>query len=897
MSKKEVKAPAAPKPKVHGSGVVKAVNSGDSIVVWELAKAHGGPPPDREIYFSLLQAPRLGRRDDVDQPWAWESREFLRKKCIGQQVSFTIEHKTEGGREFGIVSLSNGVNLLKEIAAEGWAVVMRPPEGKEPRSELHAELIQSSEAAQEKKIGVFQEGGEDRAIRTPPKQPLDGIALYDKIKGKTHTGLVDYVRDGSTLRLILPSINQNILVKLSGAQAPNIPVKSDQQPEPFAKEAKFFTERHLLHREVEFTPKGLGRNNEVNGIVRLGGRDLSEELLRSGLATFVEWTAGDQAARYKQAQEEAQRTKSRIWRNFQAGSSSSGSGSGSGSRAVTDITGKVREIGNGNFTIVDPVSGRAVSITLASVVIPKMGTAGREDEPYAWEAKELLRSRLLGKRVSAHLDYVRTVKGKDGADTEREFWSVTQDKTDVAYILAERGLAKVVYHKADEPRAANYEQLVLASKRAESKNKGIWNTTTPAPVHRVNDLTQRDEASKKSAKQFLPFLERKGRVQGVVEYVFNAGHFKVYIPKEQCMIAFSLEGIRTPSPTDADPARASLAKEVLQFVKDKLSQRNVEIIVSNLDSKSSNFIGTLFTTGNTKKNFALTLLENGYATVFGPAAERSNFSGELYAAEEHAKRENRGLWTNYDPVAEEQRLQAAREDREAKIKGAKLIKVVVTEIVDGGWFFVHVVEDQDAGGIPSRLASLQDVLRSQDFSNFAPGFKISKSELYACMYEGEWYRVKVESIKDDDISVLYIDYGYTDVVSRDKIRPLLSELKQLPPQAKECFLAYLKVPKPDDDFGEDAAYYFRELVWGKTLVASIEQRDGERLYLSLGDPRPESEMVVNTEMVAAGLASVEKRPRGYNQAMIAKLRSEQEKAKKERLNLWQYGDFEDDDDY
>ncbi len=43
------------------------------------------------------------------QPFAWESREFLRKKLIGKEVSFTVEYKAPGtGREYGCIYLGKG---------------------------------------------------------------------------------------------------------------------------------------------------------------------------------------------------------------------------------------------------------------------------------------------------------------------------------------------------------------------------------------------------------------------------------------------------------------------------------------------------------------------------------------------------------------------------------------------------------------------------------------------------------------------------------------------------------------------------------------------------------------------------------------------------------------------
>ena len=43
------------------------------------------------------------------QPYAWESREYLRKKVIGKEVFFTVEYKAPGtGREYGCIYLGKG---------------------------------------------------------------------------------------------------------------------------------------------------------------------------------------------------------------------------------------------------------------------------------------------------------------------------------------------------------------------------------------------------------------------------------------------------------------------------------------------------------------------------------------------------------------------------------------------------------------------------------------------------------------------------------------------------------------------------------------------------------------------------------------------------------------------
>ena len=46
------------------------------------------------------------------------------------------------------------------------------------------------------------------------------------------------------------------------------------------------------------------------------------------------------------------------------------------------------------------------------------------------------------------------------------------------------------------------------------------------------------------SKQFLPFLQRAGKMQAVVEFVASGSRFRVYIPRETCVITFLLSGIR-----------------------------------------------------------------------------------------------------------------------------------------------------------------------------------------------------------------------------------------------------------------------------------------------------------------------------------------------------------------
>ncbi|KAK9689331.1 hypothetical protein RND81_09G053000 [Saponaria officinalis] len=93
-------------------GRVKAVPSGDTLVVMGMAKGDV-IPPEKMVTLAPVIAPRLARRDGVDEPFVWESREFLRKLCIGQEVTFVTyaTPPTQSGipREFATMLFGGAV--------------------------------------------------------------------------------------------------------------------------------------------------------------------------------------------------------------------------------------------------------------------------------------------------------------------------------------------------------------------------------------------------------------------------------------------------------------------------------------------------------------------------------------------------------------------------------------------------------------------------------------------------------------------------------------------------------------------------------------------------------------------------------------------------------------------
>merc|ERR1712112_412515 len=108
--------------------------------------------------------------------------------------------------------------------------------------------------------------------------------------------------------------------------------------------------------------------------------------------------------------------------------------------------------------------------------------------------------------------------------------------------LVSKGFATVVkYRLDDDQRSSKYDDLLMAEQKATKDTKGFHDKKN-VPTHRVSDMS----GNAVKCKQFLPFLQRAGRMSGLVEFVASGSRFRVYIPRETCIITFLLGGINCP---------------------------------------------------------------------------------------------------------------------------------------------------------------------------------------------------------------------------------------------------------------------------------------------------------------------------------------------------------------
>ncbi|KAG9150885.1 hypothetical protein Leryth_003009 [Lithospermum erythrorhizon] len=295
-------------------GRVKAVTSGDCLVIMGNTKAE--IPPEKTITLSSLVAPRLARRGGIDEPFAWESKEFLRKLCIGKEVTFKVDYTVASiGREFGSVFLGDK-NVALLVVAAGWAKVREQGQKGGEASPYIVELQRLEEQAKNQGLGRWSKepGASEASIRNLPPSAIgdpsnfDAMSLLAANKGKPMEALVEQVRDGSTLRVYLLPEFQFVQVFVAGIQAPSMgrrgpsetvieteivsddqsgdtssqtraplssaqrlaassAVGNDVSPDPFGREAKHYTEVRVLNRDVRIVLEGVDKFSNLIGSV------------------------------------------------------------------------------------------------------------------------------------------------------------------------------------------------------------------------------------------------------------------------------------------------------------------------------------------------------------------------------------------------------------------------------------------------------------------------------------------------------------------------------------------------------------------------------------------------------------------------------------------------------
>ncbi|CAB3225154.1 unnamed protein product [Arctia plantaginis] len=883
----------APTP-AYKIGIVKQVLSGDTVVIRK--QPQGGPPPEKVIALSGITAPKLARQrtanNDVetkDEPYAWEAREFLRK-LVGKEVIFTAEKPPNSAtREYGNIwagkDPTKNENLTEALLAEG---LVKVRDGGRNIPQLKR-LVEIEDVAKSQGKGIW--GSDLQAHVRDIKWSVDNPKQFvNKFNGQPIKAIIEYVRDGSTVRLcLLPDFTQ-ITLMLSGIRCPA--VRQDGESEPFAEEARFFLESKLLQKDVEVVLESVNNNNFVGTILHPQG-NIAEALLRQGFARCVDWSlavmkSGAQSLRA--AERSAKDAKLRIWTNYTSNAPIIAA-------KDKEYTATVMEVINGDALVVKMPNNTQKKIFLASIRPPREKNSPDEegktsprpkgfkplyDIPWMYEAREFLRKKLVGKKVNVTVDYIQPANNNF---PEKNCCTVVAGGTNIAEALVAKGYATVVRYRNDnDQRSSHYDKLLEAELKAQKANIGV-HAKKDIPTHRIQD-TSGDSAK---AKKFFPFLKRAQKTEATVEFVASGSRMRVYIPKESVLVTFLLAGVNCPR--GARPAIGGgggmqeaepFGEEALHFTKEKCLQRDVVVTIEEMD-KAGNFIGWMWIDN---ENLSVALVEQGLASMHHNA-ETSEFARALKTAEENAIKKHIGIWKDFVEVEKE-----TEKERNAPIQDRtlKYEKIVITEITSEGHFYVQNV---DLGG---KLESLMEKIH-QEFKNNAPlpgSYVPRRGNICAARFtaDDQWYRAKVEKVTEDKKAhIFYIDYGNREVISITRLAALPAGTEIEPPYATEYVLCCVKFPSDPDDRSEAVAAFSADTI-NRKLLLNVEIR-GSPPAVTLVDPNTNADIAKN--LIKEGLVLMENVRDHRLAPLVSEYRQAQEHAKSSRLSLWRHGDITEDD--
>lgn len=881
-------------------GKVKSVLSGDTLILQNKQKQ------ERTLSLAFINAPRLQQ----DEPCAFESRDFIRKLCVGKiihfKVLYAIPQKTGGAsRDYGIVVLQGGQRLPDLIVQEGWAKLRDDAERKaeSPAASELLERLQALEAqAKVDEKGVWNTKPTNiQNIRELP----DPKAFAEEHKGEAIDTVVERVLSGDRLicrLLVTPTQHVQTTILIAGLRAPttartNPSDGTTQAAEPHGNESQAFVEERLLQRGVTVRVLGVSPNNLLVGEVRHPVGNIAEFLLKEGYARCVDHHStllGAEMGKLRQAERHAKEHQLGLFKSHVAQRAG-----GSESEAV------VSRVFSADTLFIRNKAGTERRINLSSVRQPK--PSDPKQSPFGADAKEFLRKRLIGKHVKVTTDGKRPAT--EGYD-EREMATVSSNNTNIALTLVENGYASVIRHRMDDTdRSPLYDELLAAEEAAQKEGKGMWSPKPPAQKSYV-DYSE----SLEKAKRQLTLLSRQKKVPAVVDFVKSGSRFTVLIPRDNAKLTFVLGGIRAPrSARGPNDTAEPFGQEAHDFAVKRCMQRDVEVDVEDTD-KQGGFIGTMFVN---RESFAKVLVEEGLASVHAYSAEKSGNANELFAAEQHAKEARRGMWHDWDPSQEaaENGEDAAEVDTNGTngVNGDALpprernYKDVTVTYVDPTTARLKL---QMVGSGKANLDTLM-----KDFANFHISSSNNQSlpqppkagDYVSAKFsqDGVWYRARVRrNDRDNKTSdVVYIDYGNSESQPWSALRPLDPArfgTNKLKPQAVDAALAFVQFPNTPEYLSE-SVNMLNDITIERELVANVDFTDtrDNLMWVTLMDPKQASNLnqSINAEVVTEGLAMVPKKLRPFERAapdVLEDLKKREAEAKTERRGMWEYGDLTED---
>jgi len=791
-------------------GLVKGVQSGDTLILSGRLPKNGALPEEVSLTLTGVFAPKIGNSSKLEEePFSFESREFLRNLLIGKVVQYKVDY-THNERKFGHI-LYEGKNINIEMLKNGLGKIGFIPKGHENiyKSDMWALLQAADKEAKEKRLGI----NGDSSDNTKHVRSLHNLSDSEEDKKKVDEAInknievdaiVEHVFNCAFISVYIPEWKCFAKVNLRFISIPS----NSKDPELY-KKGKAYCERICLSKDVKLKIFDFDENkNLVCDVTVLDkNQNLAEVVLKEGYSKS--FTGGNKKYNLadlnfvRVAETEAKNKKLGVWKNAVTAEPKSLKKDGEDDLSET----KCIMVNSGDSLTVLNKKKEEVRIFLSNLKAPALARFGTDEQnkPWAFQSREFIRKKLVGKILKCDLDYIHTVnldpskvKGPIKS-TQRvmKFYTIyyTNDKDESKCInveLIENGLANLTNFKIEEGSPSKELDSMLKAEQEAKKNQvGLYSKKTP-PLCTYSDLLSSGKTKK---KEFVNFLTGLVNLDCVVDFCFSASKFKLRIDQKQVMIPFGLIGVKSFT---NDKNNSSLLqkyfKKSYDFVVNTILQRDGVCDIINAD-KAGNYFGNFIFNG---KNFGTLLIEKGLAVCSERATDvgKNKYINEMKEAEKKAQKEKVGLWED-EGLAKILKGDSFNENSGEKQfeEINKDIKIRITEEIDLDKFFCNFLPNKTLDKIEQVLADYDDgVKKSEKLS-----LPIKNGTLCAAKFpdDNKYYRALVKSHNKEkqEFTVEFIDYGNIETVSIDDLIKLDGAISSLPPQAMYCELAYMKYSK------------------------------------------------------------------------------------------------------
>jgi len=453
-------------------------------------------------------------------------------------------------------------------------------------------------------------------------------------------------------------------------------------------------------------------------------------------------------------------------------------------------------------------------------------------------------------------------------------------------LVVRAGLAKVEGLNRGQDQLSIYiKQLVEAEEHARNKKLGIHSERVIKKHKSYTDYSRQEFAVK--AQKFYDYIKNEKTVMGVVELVLNGSRYKVRLDQFNCYVMVKLQAVKTLMYDPNYPEYQVWSNAAKEYAKDNILQRDIRLDIATCDRRG-NFIANIMMG---KNNFTHDLLRNGFAHVFKIGRIPPKLIEGFETLEAEAKTAKKGIWSTDIKVEQS----TGRRGEVVELKG-KAKDMMMTDMVDATEFYYQNPASPDL----EKVECLIDDFNGET----AQHLKTPLNQGTPCMAkyaaDDKWYRGRVlrtdRKGPRDHYTIFFIDYGNQASTALKDLRRIPKKLANIPALCTKATLAYVRVCGIYDQFGSDAAEYFRNKTWDMKLSAKPVFQVGRSTHVLVYPKGKTSEPKYSIQylMLKKGFARMSEQftiPAELKE-VFAKA---EETAQDKKLGVWKFGgDFEEE---